>query len=162
MEKERNDEKNVKKNGFIKEFKEFILRGNVIDLAIGIVIGVAFGTVVNSAVNDIIMPPIGLLLGKVNFANLFAVLRQGSTPPPYNTVSSAAEAGAVTLNYGLFINTIISFIIISLVIFGIIKLMNRFRRKEEAKPEETKECPYCYSSINIKAVKCPNCTSDLK
>ncbi len=161
MEKESKDKKTVKKKGFIREFKEFILRGNVIDMAIGIVIGVAFGAVVNSAVNDIIMPPIGLLLGKVNFANFFIVLKQGSTPSPYNTVSSAAEAGAVTLNYGLFINTLISFIIISFVIFGIIKLMNRFRKKEEAKPEETKECPYCYSSINVKAVKCPNCTSDL-
>ncbi len=162
MEEENNNEKSKKRGGLIKEFKEFIMRGNVIDMAIGIVIGVAFGTVINSAVNDIIMPPIGLLLGKVNFANLFAVLKQGSTPPPYNTVSAAGEAGAVTLNYGLFINTIISFIIISLVIFGIIKLMNRFRKKEEPKQEELKECPYCYSSINIKAVKCPNCTADLK
>ena len=162
MKKEKNEELSRKKSGAIKEFREFVLRGNVIDMAIGIVIGVAFGAVVNSAVNDIIMPPIGLLLGKVNFANLFVVLRNGQTPPPYNTVSAASEAGAVTLNYGLFINTIISFVIISLVIFGIIKLMNRFRKKEEPKPEDLKECPFCYSLINIKAVKCPSCTADLK
>jgi large conductance mechanosensitive channel len=146
----------------IKEFKEFIMRGNVIDMAIGIVIGIAFGAVINSVVNDIIMPPIGLLLGKVNFANLFVVLRQGITPPPYNTVEAANEAGAVTLNYGLFINTVISFIIIALVVFGIVKLMNGLRKKEEVKPVEVKECPYCYSSINIKATRCPNCTSELK
>lgn len=108
MKKEKNEDLSGKKSGAIKEFREFVLRGNVIDMAIGIVIGVAFGAVVNSAVNDIIMPPIGLLLGKVNFANLFVVLRNGQTPPPYNTVSAASEAGAVTLNYGLFINTIIS------------------------------------------------------
>ena len=162
MGKDNDGEKSKKRGGAIKEFKEFILKGNVIDLAIGIVIGVAFGTVVNSAVNDIIMPPIGLLLGKVNFANMFIVLKKGLTSPPYNTVEAASEAGAVTVNYGLFINTIISFIIIGLVIFGIVKLMNKYRKKEEPKPEETKECPYCYSSINIKAVKCPNCTADLK
>jgi len=146
----------------IKEFKEFIMRGNVIDMAIGIVIGIAFGAVINSVVNDIIMPPIGLLLGKANFANLFVILRQGVTPPPYNTVEAANEAGAVTLNYGMFINSVINFIIIALVVFGIIKLMNSLRKKEEVKPAEVKECPYCYSSINIKATKCPNCTSELK
>jgi large conductance mechanosensitive channel len=151
-----------KRNSFLKEFKDFILRGNVVDMAVGIVIGVAFGTVINSAVNDMIMPPIGLLLGKVNFANLFVVLRNGTTPPPYSTVAVANEAGAVTLNYGIFINAIISFIIIALVVYSIIKMMNRFNKKEEAKSPELKECPYCFSLINIKATKCPYCTSDLQ
>ncbi|MCE5329751.1 large conductance mechanosensitive channel protein MscL [bacterium] len=150
-----------KKNGFIKEFKDFIMHGNVIDMAIGIVIGIAFGAIVNSAVNDIIMPPVGLLLGKADFTNLFAVLRQGSTPGPYVSLSDAKAAGAVTLNYGIFINTIISFVIIALVLFFIIKAVNRMQKKEEAKPADTKECPFCYTTINIKAVKCPNCTSDL-
>ena len=156
------DSKKLKKSGgFIKEFKAFILKGSVIDMAIGIIIGVAFGAVVNSAVNDIIMPPIGLLLGKINFANLFVVLKKGLVPPPYNTVSAANEAGAVTLNYGLFINTLVSFIIIALVVFIIIKAVNRVRKKEP-EPEEVKECPYCFSSIRIKAIKCPNCTANLK
>ncbi len=158
-----NDAKKIKKSGgFIKEFKEFIAKGNVLDMAIGIIIGVAFGAVVNSAVNDIIMPPIGLLLGKINFADMFVILKEGHLPSPYNTVSAANDAGAVTLNYGLFINTLISFIIIALVVFLIIKAANRFRKKEESKSEETKECPFCFSSIHIKAIKCPNCTADLK
>lgn len=151
-----------KRGGLIKEFREFIIKGNVLDMAIGIIIGVAFGAVVNSAVNDIIMPPIGLLLGRINFANLFVILKEGHLPSPYNTVNAANEAGAVTLNYGLFINTIISFIIIALVVFLIIKAVNRFRKKEEPKPEESKDCPFCFSSIHIKAIKCPNCTADLK
>jgi len=143
-----------------KEFKEFILRGNVLDLAIGIIIGAAFGKIVTSFVNDILMPPIGLLLGKVNFANLFINL----SGTPYATLADAQAAGAATINYGLFINTILDFIIVAFVIFLVIRQVNRMRAKPAAAPAEptTKECPYCFSAIPIKAVRCPNCTSDLK
>ncbi|MCL5071684.1 MAG: large conductance mechanosensitive channel protein MscL [Actinobacteria bacterium] len=137
------------------------MRGNIIDMAVGIVIGIAFGAIINSVVNDIIMPPVGLLLGKVDFTNLYAILKQGNTPGPYLSLSDAKAAGAVTLNYGVFINTIISFIIVAFVMFVIIKAVNHLKKKEENKPAETKECPFCYTTINIKAVKCPNCTSDL-
>jgi large conductance mechanosensitive channel len=146
-----------------KEFKEFILRGNVVDMAVGIVIGAAFGTIVKSLVDDVIMPPIGLLLGNVDFANLFVVLKEGSPASPYAALSTAQEAGAVTINYGLFINTVVSFLIVALVIFLLIRGINRLRREEEAPPAEptTKECPYCLSSIPIKATRCPQCTSEL-
>jgi len=142
-----------------KEFKGFIMRGNIIDLAIGIIIGVAFSSIVNSFVKDIIMPPIGLGLGKVDFSNLFVVLKGGSVAGPYPTLEAASTAGAVTLNYGLFINTIISFLIIAAVLFFIVKFMNTFKKKEEA---GTRSCPYCFTSININATGCPNCTSELK
>lgn len=142
-----------------KEFKNFVMRGNVVDLAIGIIIGVAFSAIVNSLVNDIIMPPIGLALGRVDFLNLFVVLRGGSTSGPYLSLAAAKQAGAVTLNYGAFINTIITFLIIAVVLFFIIKAMNSFKKKEAA---TTKQCSYCFTTINIKATRCPNCTSDLK
>ncbi|MBN1299312.1 MAG: large conductance mechanosensitive channel protein MscL [Actinobacteria bacterium] len=146
-----------------KEFKEFIFKGNVIDLAVGIIIGVAFSAIINSLVNDIIMPPIGLLLGRVDFANLFAVLKGGATPPPYLSLEAAKEAGAVTLNYGLFINTIISFLIIAIVIFFIIKALNSLKKKEEkAVKESLKTCPFCFTEIDIRATRCPNCTAELK
>ena len=151
-----------KSTGFIQEFKDFAMRGNIIDMAIGIIIGIAFGAIFTSIVNDIIMPPIGLLLGKVDFANLFAVLKEGSTAGPYLSLSAAKAAGAVTLNYGIFINTIISFIIVALVMFLIVKSINKVKKKENEKPAEVKECPYCFSSINIKASKCPCCTSEMK
>jgi large conductance mechanosensitive channel len=125
-----------------KEFKNFVMRGNAVDLAIGIIIGVAFSAIVNSLVNDIIMPPIGLALGKVDFVNLFTVLKQGSTP----------------LNYGFFVNTLISFLLIATVLFFIVKAMNTFKKREAA---STKICPFCFTTINIKATKCPNCTSGL-
>ena len=143
-----------------KELKEFILRGSVLDLAIGIIIGAAFGKIVTSFVNDILMPPIGLLLGKVNFANLFINL----SGTPYATLADAQAAGAATINYGLFINTILDFVIVAFVIFLVIRQVNRMRAKPAAAPAEptTKECPYCYTMIPIKAVRCPNCTSDLK
>ncbi len=145
-----------------KEFKTFIMRGNVIDLAIGIIIGGAFGKIVTSFVNDIIMPPIGLLLGKVDFAKLFVDLSGGG----YKTLADAQAAGAPTINYGLFINNIIDFLIVALVIFFVVKGINRM--KEMGKKEEvsaaptTKECPHCFSTISIKATRCPNCTSELK
>ena len=145
-----------------KEFKEFIMRGNVIDMAVGIIIGVAFGTIINSLVKDIIMPPIGLLLGKVDFANLYAIIKEGSPNGPYKSLADAQAAGAVTINYGVFINVIISFLIIALVIFLIVRQMNRMRRPKEAAPVTVKDCPYCLSKIPLKAVRCPNCTSDQK
>jgi large conductance mechanosensitive channel len=147
-----------------KEFKEFAMRGNVIDMAVGIVIGAAFGTIVKSLVSDIIMPPIGLLLGKVDFSNLFAVLKQGETVAgPYASLVDAQAAGAVTINYGVFIDTVISFIVIAFAIFMVIRSMNKFKKKEEAPPAEptTQDCPYCLTSIPIKATRCPNCTSKL-
>lgn len=148
----------------LKEFKEFAMRGNVIDMAVGIVIGAAFGTIVKSLVADVIMPPIGLLLGNVDFSNLFLVLKQGSTAGPFSTIAAAKEAGAVTLNYGLFINTVISFIIVSFSIFMVIKGMNKLKREEETPPEEptTKECEYCLSTVPINATRCSHCTSDLQ
>jgi large conductance mechanosensitive channel len=147
----------------LKEFKEFALRGNVIDMAVGIIIGAAFGTIVSSLVSDVIMPPIGLVLGGVDFANLFALLKAGSPPGPYASLADAQAAGAVTINYGVFINSIISFLIVAFVMFLLIRAINRLQQEEEAPPAEptTKECPYCLSTIPIKATRCPHCTSDL-
>jgi len=144
-----------------KDFKNFIMKGNVLNLAIGIIIGIAFGAIVNSLVNDVIMPPIGLALGKVDFANLFVVLKQGTTAGPYLSLAAAKSAGAVTLNYGMFINTIISFLIIALVLFFIVKAISSTQKKE-AEKITTKECPFCFTTININATRCPNCTSELK
>jgi large conductance mechanosensitive channel len=147
----------------LKEFKEFILRGNVVDMAVGIIIGAAFGTIVASLVNDVIMPPIGLLLGGVDFANLFVLLKAGSPAAPYASLADAQAAGAVTINYGLFINAVISFLIVAFVMFLLIRSINQLRREEEAPPPEptTKECPYCLSTIPIKATRCAHCTSEL-
>jgi len=147
----------------IKEFRDFISRGNVIDLAVGFIIGSAFSTIVKSLVSDIIMPPIGLLLGKVDFSNLFVVLKEGDKPGPYYTIASAQEAGAVTLNYGLFVNSIVTFLIIAAALFLLVKVINRMRREQEVAPPAptTKECPFCFTAIPIKAVRCPNCTSEL-
>ena len=147
----------------LKEFKEFAMRGNVVDMAVGIIIGAAFGTIVKSLVADLIMPPIGLLLGNVDFTDLFVVLKQGATAGPYLTLVDAQKAGAVTLNYGVFANTIISFIIVAFSVFLLIRAINKLKRQEEAPPEEptTKECPHCLSSIPIKATRCGHCTSEL-
>ncbi len=147
-----------------KEFKEFAVKGNVIDMAVGIIIGAAFGTIVNSLVADIIMPPIGLLLGKVDFANLFFILKEGTVLPPYATVADAKKAGAVTLNYGLFLNTITSFLIVAFSVFLLVKNINRLKREKEAPSAVpiTKECPYCLSIVPLKAIRCSHCTSDLK
>jgi large conductance mechanosensitive channel len=148
-----------------KEFKEFAMRGNVVDMAVGIIIGAAFGTIVKSLVSDVIMPPIGLLLGNVDFSNLFIILKQGAeVAGPYASLADAQAAGAVSLNYGTFINTIISFIIVAFAVFMLIRSINQLKRKEEAKPAEptTKECPHCFSTIPIKATRCPMCTSELK
>ena len=147
----------------LKEFKEFVLRGNVLDMAVGIIIGAAFGTIVASLVNDVIMPPIGLLLGGVDFSNLFVLLKAGSPATPYASLADAQAAGAVTINYGVFINAVVSFLIVAFVIFLLIRTINQMRRKEEAPPAEptTTECPYCLSTIPIKATRCAHCTSEL-
>ena len=149
-----------------KEFREFAMRGNVVDMAVGIIIGAAFGAIVKSMVDDIIMPPIGLLLGNVDFSNLFVVLKEGhKLAGPYATLAEAKTAGAVTLNYGLFINTLISFVIIAFSVFMLIRSMNRLKdRLDKQTPAAVtiKECPYCYSTININATRCPQCTSELK
>ncbi len=145
----------------LEEFKKFIMRGNVVDMAVGIVVGAAFGTIVSSFVNDVLMPPIGLLLGGIDFSNLFILLKQGTTPGPYLSLIQAQEAGAVTLNYGVFLNTVVSFLIISMAIFLIIRQLNNLKKKEETPPPSTKDCPYCFTIIPIKAKRCPNCTSEL-
>ena len=148
-----------------KDFKAFIMRGNVVDMAIGIIIGIAFGAIVNSAVKDIIMPPIGLAIGNVDFSNLFVVLKSGSVPGPYLTLADAQTSGAVTLNYGLFIITIVNFLIVAAVVFFlIIRPIARMQAKKkaaEAPAPITKECPFCFTSIPVKATRCPNCTSPL-
>jgi large conductance mechanosensitive channel len=143
----------------LKEFKAFALRGNVIDLAVGVIIGTAFGKIITSLVNDILMPPIGLLLGKVDFSNLFVNL--GSVK--YASLADAQAAGAATLNYGVFLNTLIDFIIVALVIFLLIRQVNRLTTKPAPAAEATtRECPYCITQVSVKATRCPNCTSELK
>jgi len=151
---------------FFEEFKKFISRGNVMDMAVGIIIGAAFTKIVNSLVADIIMPPLGILLGNIDFSNWFIVLKSGAeTAAPYVSLEAAKAAGATTLNIGFFINSIISFLIVAFAIFSLLKVINKLKDKEEVKtPAEptTKECPHCFSTISIKATKCPHCTSDLK
>lgn len=151
--------------GMMKEFKEFAVKGNVVDMAVGIIIGAAFGTIVKSLVADVIMPPIGLLLGNVDFTNLFIVLKHGAEAASYATLADAQAAGAVTLNYGTFINTIISFLIVAFAIFILVKNINRLKREappEPAPAPTTKDCPHCFTAIPIKATRCPHCTSNLQ
>lgn len=147
----------------LKEFKEFAMRGNVVDMAVGIIIGGAFGTIVKSLVADIIMPPIGLLMGGVDFSNLFFTLKSGQTLGPYKTLADAQSAGAVTVNYGVFINSVISFLIVAFAVFLLVKSINSLRRREEAPAvaPTTKECPFCLTTIPLMATRCPNCTSTL-
>jgi len=149
----------------LKEFKEFVMRGNVVDMAVGIIIGAAFGTIINSLVSDVIMPPIGLLFGNIDFSNLFIVLRQGAKEAgPYGSLAAAKAAGAVSINYGFFINTVISFVIVAFAVFLLIRGVNKMKRQAETPPAvpTTKECPYCLSTIPIKATRCGHCTSELK
>jgi large conductance mechanosensitive channel len=146
----------------LKEFKEFAIRGNVIDMVVGITVGAAFGAIAKNLVDDLLMPPIGWLLGGVDFANLFVVLKQGAkSPGPYHHLADAKAAGAVTINYGLFINSIISFLIVAFAVFLLIRFINRLHNEEPA-PPTMKECPYCVSKISIKARRCPECTSQLE
>jgi large conductance mechanosensitive channel len=149
--------------GFVKEFREFAVRGNVVDMAVGIIIGGAFGTVVKSFVDDVMMPPLGVLVGNVDFSNMKVVLRQGSTPGPYETLAAARDAGAVTLNIGLFFNAVVSFAIVAFAVFVLVRAINRLKRKEEAPAPAptTKDCPFCASPIPLKASRCPLCTSEL-
>lgn len=148
----------------LKEFKTFAMRGNVVDMAVGIIIGGAFGTIVKSLVNDVIMPPIGLLLGGVDFSEIFLTLKEGAAVAgPYETLANAQAAGAVTINLGLFINSLVSFIIVAFAVFLLIKGINNMQKEQEAPAAEptTKECPYCFSTIPLKATKCCHCTSEV-
>ncbi len=140
-----------------KEFKEFAMRGNVVDMAVGIIIGAAFGRIITSLVSDILMPPIGLLLGKVDFSGLFINISGKS----FDTLAAAKAAGAATINYGVFLNTLIDFIIVAFVIFLMVRQINRWNRPAPASAPATKDCPYCYSAIPLKATRCPNCTSQV-
>lgn len=146
-----------------KEFKEFAMRGNVVDMAVGIVIGGAFGKIIASMVADVLMPPIGLLLGGVDFSNLYVVLKDGPTPGPYAALDLAQKAGAVTLNYGLFINNIVSFAIIAFALFTVIKAINTLKREAPAPAPAptTKDCPQCATAIPLAARRCPHCTSEI-
>jgi large conductance mechanosensitive channel len=143
----------------LKEFKEFALRGSVVDMAVGIIIGAAFGKIVSSFVNDILMPPLGLLLGRVDFSNLFVNLSEQA----HATLADAQAAGAPTLNYGSFINTVVDFLLVALAIFLLVRQVNRLRRQQEAPAAPTtRDCPFCLSTIPLQAVRCPHCTSELK
>ncbi|HEX4003291.1 MAG TPA: large-conductance mechanosensitive channel protein MscL [Candidatus Acidoferrales bacterium] len=141
-----------------KEFKAFAMRGNVLDMAVGIIIGAAFGRIITSLVSDIIMPPIGLVLGKVDFSTLFLNI-SGKT---YATLAEAKAANAATINYGMFLNTVIDFLIVAFVIFMLVRQVNKWNRPAPAPEATTKDCPYCFSAIPIKATRCPNCTSELR
>jgi large conductance mechanosensitive channel len=141
----------------VKEFKEFILRGNVVDLAIAVIIGAAFTAIVNSLVKDVFMPIIGYVLGGVDFTNMFIVIGGGSFP----TLADAQKAGAATINYGLFLYAVINFLLVALILFFIIKGINRLKKQPVPAPADTKECPYCLSTIPLKATRCPNCTSQV-
>lgn len=147
----------------LTEFKKFALRGNVVDMAVGIIIGGAFGTIVKSLVADVLMPPIGLLLGGVDFSEFFLLLKSGATAGPYATLAEAQKAGAVTLNYGSFINNVVSFLIVAVAVFVLVRAMNKLEHLEKAPPEAptTKTCGFCQMTIPIKATRCPNCTSEL-
>ena len=150
----------------LKEFKEFAVKGNALDMAVGVVVGGAFGAIVNSLVTDILMPPLGLLLGKTDFSNLFLILKKGSVEGPFSTLAEAQKAGAVTFSYGLFLNRVISFLIVAFALFLILKVINRLRKPEEPvlpPPVTTeKSCPFCLSTIPLKARRCPHCTSHLE
>jgi len=146
----------------LKEFKEFAMRGNVVDMAVGIIIGAAFGGIISSLVADMVMPPIGMMLGNVDFANLFVTIKEGAKAAgPYASLAEAKAAGAVTLNIGVFFNTIVNFLIVAFAMFLVIRGMNRMKREAPAAAPTTKECPHCFTAIPIKASRCPNCTSQL-
>ncbi len=144
------------------EFKAFVMRGNVMDLAVGVVIGAAFGAIVKSLVDDIIMPPLGLATGGVDFSDKYLLLKDGATAAaPYASLAAAKEAGAVTLNYGLFFNNILTFLIVALAIFMLIRALNKLYRKPPEPTPDTKPCPFCTMTVSLQALRCPHCTSDL-
>ena len=145
-----------------KEFKEFAVKGNAVDMAVGIILGAAFGAIVKSLVDDVIMPPIGLFLGNVDFKDLFLVLKEGATTAgPYLTLAQAKAAAAVTLNYGVFLNLVISFLIVTCAVFLLVKGINTLKREEKETEPESKDCPYCLSTVPIKAKRCAHCTSEI-
>jgi large conductance mechanosensitive channel len=144
-----------------QDFKAFVMRGNVMDLAIGVIIGAAFGSVVKSLVDDVIMPPIGLATGGVDFANKYALLKAGTTAPPYASLAAAREAGAVTLNYGAFINNVLAFLIVALTVFMLVRVINRLYNRPAEPTPSTRPCPFCTMTIANAATRCPNCTSAL-
>ena len=147
----------------LKEFKAFIMRGNVLDLAVGIIIGAAFGSIVKSLVDDVIMPPIGLALGNVDFSDLFVLLKEGAkAAPPYASLADARAAGAVTLNYGQFLNNVVTFLIVAFAVFLVVRAANRLRPPEAAEAPNTRDCPYCRMPIPVAATRCPQCTSELR
>lgn len=144
----------------LKDFRAFVMRGNVLDLAVGFIMGAAFGTIVTSLVNDVIMPPIGLALGKVDFSNLYLLLAPGTkAAPPYSSLADAKAAGAVTLNYGVFVNSLVSFLIVAFAVFLLVRAASRLQRPDPAAPPTTKACPACAMTIPIQATRCPHCTS---
>jgi len=147
----------------LKEFRQFAMRGNVLDMAVGIIIGAAFGSIISSLVADVIMPPIGMILGNVDFSELFFTLKAGVPAGPYISLDQAQAAGAVTINYGLFLNTIVNFLIVAFAMFMLIRSVNRLQTEQEVPPAEptTKPCPFCLETIAIKASRCPHCTSQL-
>lgn len=145
-----------------KEFKTFVMRGNVVDLAVGIIIGGAFGVIVKSLVDDLIMPPVGLLLGDIDFTNMFALLKPGpKAPAPYATLADAKAAGAVTINYGVFLTNVLTFLIVAFAVYLLVRAINRLRGPEQV-PVSTKDCPYCRMAVPIAATRCPHCTSELR
>ncbi len=148
---------------FFHEFRQFIARGNVVDMAVGIAVGAAFGAIAKSLVSDVIMPVVGLFLGEVDFANLFVVLKEGAPAGPYATLQAAQGAGAVTLNYGLFLNSVVTFLIIAAAVFMLVRTINAIRRMEEGPPPPPTEekCPYCRMMVALDASRCPHCTSEL-
>ncbi|CAI8955325.1 large-conductance mechanosensitive channel protein MscL [Methylocaldum szegediense] len=145
-----------------KEFKEFAMRGNVIDMAVGIIMGAAFGAIVKSLVDDVLMPPIGMLLGNVDFSDLYIVLKDGAAAGPYASLAEARKAGAVTINYGVFLNSVVSFLIVAFSVFLLVRSINKLKREAPSAAPATKECPYCLSTVALKATRCPQCTSELK
>lgn len=145
----------------LQEFKKFAMRGNVVDMAVGIIIGGAFGTIVKSLVADVIMPPIGLLMGDVDFADLFITLKEGATAGPYASLAAAQEAGAVLISYGVFFNSVVSFLIVAFAVFLLIKSINKLQAEEEEGEPTDKDCPFCVTSIPIAATRCPSCTSEI-
>ena len=150
----------------LQDFKAFIMRGNLVDMAVGVVIGASFGGIVKSLVDDVLMPPIGLLLGRVDFTNLYLTLREGAVPGPYTALAEAKKAGAVTLNLGLFANAVINFLIVAMAIYLVVRAVNRLRDMQKAaepvSEATTRPCPFCASEISLKAVRCPHCTSQLE